>query len=132
MIFATSDAIYRNVAELRSLRYGGRPHPHHAACINGRAIVAYHRAAMIGDRDRFPEAYRFAVSALQEQSEVARAGTTDRRSMMDDRDVAKTTELLLKIAAAGATSTCEDVGSGLSHVQDLLAKAARELRDWQG
>lgn len=129
---AVADEVYEDVARLRSLRYGGRPHPHHAACVNGQAIVAYHQMAMLGDESMFLDACQFTISALRERWEVAQAGVDQTVRPIADKDVTKSMELLFKIATAGGMAPGEKPTSGTARAITLFATACEEMLGWRG
>jgi hypothetical protein len=114
---AACERVYRDVATLRKLRYANRPHPHHAACVNGFALVDYHRVTLLGDKNALPRAYESAVAALRERWMANETG-----------DVRKSTALLVKIALAGSMATAEKDRHGT--VGKAIVDALAELTKW--
>jgi tetratricopeptide (TPR) repeat protein len=127
-----AEVIYRRVADLRRRRYRSRFHPHHAACVHGRAIVEYHRMAMLGQVDHVLEACRQVTAGLEARWEVASwtPGITPER-VARDGDVGKSFELLGKISIAALSvaggSSSRRIREPIAH----LAEALGELAGWQ-
>jgi hypothetical protein len=125
-----ADEVYRTVGELRMQRYRGRAHPHHGSCVHGRAIVDYHRLAMLGRADRVLAACRFVTDGLAERWEVASwtpGASPDQ--VARDGDVGKSFDLLGKIAVA-AHVMAGDRPAG--HAVAQVADALDELGGWRG
>lgn len=125
-----ADDVFRKVGDLRAQRYRGRTHPHHASCVHGRAIVDYHRMAMLGHADRVVAACRFVTEGLAERWEVASwtPGASPER-VARDGDVGKSFDLLGKIAVA-AHAMAGDQPAG--HAVAQVAHALGELGGWRG
>lgn len=128
----TAEAVYRRVADLRRRRYRSRFHPHHAACVHGRAIVEYHRMAMLGQTDRVSEACRLVAASLEARWEVASwtPGITPER-VARDGDVGKSFELLGKIAIAALSMAGGPPSRWIREPIAHLAGALGELAGWQ-
>jgi hypothetical protein len=127
---AASD-VYRQIADLRARQYRNQPHPHHAACINGNAIVAYHRAALLNKPEYLVEAARWVAAALEERWQIAFfSPDVPNEDIITNDDVSKSLSLLSKISVAGSAAaahgTGQQVGTALAAVSDALA----ELVNW--
>jgi hypothetical protein len=121
--------IYRDVRALREARYHGRAHPHLAACVHGEAIVAYHRAALLRDVARLPDALTLAGTALEQRNRVVSGLRGPTPAVLRDGDVKKSADLMLKAAAAAVAGRYDDLDDGIAAVRKILDQAVSELRD---
>jgi hypothetical protein len=127
----SASMVYEKVADLRARRYMNRPHPHHAACIHGHAIVAYHRAALLNKPEYLVDATRWLATALRERWQVAffSPDTRDELIFAND-DVRKSVDLLGKVAAAGSVAAEGTVGDQVSNALRPVSEALAELMNW--
>jgi len=125
--------VYREVADLRERRYLGSPHPHHAACIHGNGIVAYHQAVLLHRPDYLVEAVRWVQAGLLERWQVATftPGLKEDR-IVADNDVRKSLDLLMKISVAGAMSAQGATGQQVGNALGVVSEAMAELVNWNG
>lgn len=122
-------AVYRDVRALREARYHGRAHPHLAACVHGEAIVTYHRAVLLRDLARLPDALTVAGAALEQRNRVVSGLRGPTPAVLRDNDVKKSADFLLKAAAVGVASRYDNLDDGMAAVRKILDQAAAELRD---
>ena len=122
-----AEHVYEVVRELREKRYGGRPHPHLAACLHGLAIVGYYRAALLGQAGALADAAGYASAALDQRLRIAGSLTgLATPAALTDPDVRKSVDLLLKITAAAMLARFTDVTDGSAAVTKVLQEAIRE------
>ncbi len=122
-----AEHVYDVVRELREKRYGGRPHPHLAACLHGLAIVEYYRATLLGLVGALADAAGYAAAALDQRLRIAGSLTgLGTPAALSDPDVRKSDDLLLKITAASVLARFTDVAGGSAAVTKVLQEAIRE------
>jgi hypothetical protein len=123
--------VYREVAELRARRYRNFPHPHHAACIHGNAIVAYHQAALLNRPEYLVDAAHWVAAGLRERWQVAfySPDVPDERIISND-DVVKSLELLVKISVAGSMAAQKGTGEQVGNALGAVSGALTELVNW--
>lgn len=128
-----AERVYDVVRELREQRYGGRPHPHLAACLHGLAITGYYRAALLGQAGELADAERNAAAALDQRLRIAGSlvgpGTS---AALRDPDVGKSVDLVLKIMTASVLTRFGDLVSGSDAVVKVLREAIGEWMDGPG
>ena len=125
--FREAERVYNVVRELREQRYGGRAHPHLAACLHGLAIVGYYKAALLGEVGELAGAAGNAVAALDQRLQIARSlSGAEADSALLDGDVRKSVDLLLKIMAGAVLSRSSELGSGSADVARLIGEAVKE------
>jgi hypothetical protein len=123
--------IYDELAKLRAGRYHERSHPHHAACIHGKAIIAYHRAALLRQEEQFVAAAQWVVAGLDERWKIAaESPTAGDEPIVRNDDVVKSLELLNKISVATLMSGERKAGARINRVMDATATAMAEIEDW--
>jgi hypothetical protein len=122
--------VYREVAELRARRYRDAAHPHHAACINGLAIIAYHRAAFLGEPAQVVEASLRVTQALAERWQVA-LGAPGGQPAISNGDVAKSLDLLSKIAAEAQLAIPGSRAARMERALRASAAGVAELIGWE-
>lgn len=125
--------VYREVADLRARRYKNFPHPHHAACIHGNAIVAYHQAVLLKRPEYLVDAARWVASGLQERWQVAffSPDVPDELIISND-DVVKSLELLVRISVAGSMAARQGAGEQVGNTLSVVSDALTELVNWNG
>lgn len=125
---AESARVYRVTRALREIRYGGRAHPHLAACVQGQSTVAYFRAALLGDIDQIAEAFRFAGEAMEQRRKVASGlrGSGNPAVLRDD-DVTKSIEFMLKLGVAGICAQHDRPGESKRAACNLVSEAMIEM-----
>jgi hypothetical protein len=123
-----ADAVYQAVRDLREKRYAGRVHPHLAACVNGLGLVAYYRAALLGDIAAIPAALGFAALAFEQRGSVAAEISGGRPAgVLRDSDVRKSASLMLKAAIASCWFAEDGPAKGEAAAVKILTKAIEEL-----
>ncbi len=125
-------SVYTTVADLRAARYRDMPHPHHASCVHGLAIVAYHRAALLKEPEWIVQASHLVAQGLDERWHVALASATpDGSEAVSNGDVGKSFDLLSKIAVeaqmAAPGTLAERKGRALKASDDGIT----ELVGWE-
>jgi hypothetical protein len=127
---AQAAQVYGAVRALRELRYGGRPHPHVAACVHGQALVSYYRAVLLGQVGQAAEALRFAAEAMEQRRKVA-AGLAgpDSEAILSDTDMRKSTSFMVKASMIGMLGGETKPDRSLSRVQGAFDEA---LKEWAG
>jgi hypothetical protein len=120
--------VYQAVRELREKRYAGRVHPHLAACVNGLGLVAYYRAALLGDIAAIPAALGFAAQAFEQRSSIAGEITGGRPAgVLRDSDVRKSASLVLKAAMASCWFAENGPAEGEAAAVEILTNTTEEL-----
>jgi hypothetical protein len=119
---AIARGIYEEVAARRGEIYGRMVHPHIAACINGLAIVDYHRAILLpADPSQrtawLRDATGNAIEALKQRELLDGSA--------DGEEAGKSAELLAKIALARTASPDEKT---LEDAASTADQAIEELR----
>ncbi|HEX2265909.1 MAG TPA: hypothetical protein VHH14_06480, partial [Solirubrobacterales bacterium] len=113
-----ANRIYSEVAEWRAEIYGRMVHPHIAACVNGLAIVAYHRAMLLPVDDAQRSAW------LREATDHVNKALKQREVLdgpVDGDEATKSAALLAKIALARSASlTREDAGDAVDEARDEM------------
>jgi hypothetical protein len=123
--------VYRVVAGLRALKYRDRPHPHHAACIHGNAIVDYHRAALLNEPEHLVDAARWVTAGLQERWQVASfAPNVASEQVIANDDVGKSLALLAKISVAWSMLAGRRSGDQVGSALAAVSEAVTELVNW--
>ena len=122
-----AEQVYEAVRALRELRYGGRPHPHVAACVQGQALVAYYRAVLLDQVGQVAEALRFAAEAMEQRRKVA-AGLAGPGSeaILGDSDMRKSASFIVKASMASMLGGEIKPGQGLKEVQGAFDEALAE------
>jgi hypothetical protein len=125
---AASSKVYREVADIRARRYMRMAHPHHAACINGNAIVAVHQAVLLNRPEYIVDAMHWVAAAAQERWEVASFSP----DIADDQiisngDVQKSMELSVKISVAGVLAAHKEAAE---YIDNVVSSALDELTNW--
>lgn len=124
-----ADRIYTDCRQLREERYGGRAHPHVAACINGQAIVAYYQALRLPQPGRAADAVRLAHLALTQRQEVASGlAGGDEAATFGDVDARKSTVLLAKAAYLALILGYPDPSDGENAARDEFKEAIKEFQ----
>jgi hypothetical protein len=124
-----AERVYQVVRGLRELRYGGRPHPHLAACLNGLAIVGHYRAALLDQVGELAAAAGHGAAAFDQRLRIAGSLTgPDARAALRDGDVRKSADLLLKIVTDVILTRYSDPQEGADAVAKVIGEAAGE---WQ-
>lgn len=128
---AATSKIYREVADLRARRYRNTPHPHHAACIHGNALVAYHRAVLLNEPEYLVEAAHWVAAGLQERWQVAffSPDVPNERIISND-DVRKSLDLLSKVSIAGSMAAKRGAGEQVGNALGVVSEALTELVNW--
>ncbi len=122
--------IYTECRLLREERYGGRAHPHLAACIHGQAIVAYYQGLRLPQPGRAADAIRLASTALTQRQEVASGlAGGDEEATLGDGDVRKSTTLLAKAAYLTLLLGYGNPIDGDHAVNDAFEEAREEFRN---
>lgn len=112
---------YESVGEIRRTMFGAAAHRHVAACVHGEALAAYYTALLV-DKTA-PE----VVHSLREATKKARQALAERELLepdLDGEDVAKSVQLLSKIALARvlvASGSPESLDKLVTKAQDELA-----------
>ena len=121
-------AVYQAVRDLREKRYAGQVHPHLAACVNGMGLVAYYRAALLGDIAAIPAALEVAAQAFEQRSSIAGEITGGRQAdVLRDSDVRKSASLMLKAAIASCWFAENGPAEGAAAAAKILNNATQEL-----
>lgn len=113
-------SIYHEVERERGVLYQRRVHPHIAACVHGRAIVAYYEAVLV-ERDDVSR-----TKKLRDATKAALEGLALREQLSgdpDSADVKKSTLLLAKISLMRQTL---GRGAPLDQMQ-ILAHLSQEV-----
>jgi hypothetical protein len=115
------------VRRLREGRYGGQPHPHLAACVNGEAFVAYYRAVLLGRHGELTDSLSLAAEAMRQRQTVASglAGPGN-PAVLRDADVRKSEEFMLKLTIAMLFAASARPAAGADHVMRMAGEAIRE------
>lgn len=125
---AAGSKVYREVADIRARRYMRMAHPHHAACINGNAIVALHQAVLLNQPEYMVDALRWVAAAVQERWQVASFSpdVADDQIISND-DVQKSVELSVKISVEGILAANK---GATEQVDKVVSEALDELTNW--
>lgn len=122
-----AERVYQAVRELREQRYSGRPHPHLAACLNGLAIVGYYRAALLGEVGALASAASHGATALDQRLRIAGSLVgPGAAGVVNDPDVRKSADLLLKIMTATVLARYTDPAEGSAALIRTLREATSE------
>ena len=118
--------VYAAVRALRELRYGGRAHPHLAACVHGQALVAYFRAVLLGMTGELADAFRFAAEAMEQRRKVVTGLTGPHSSaVLRNSDMHKSMDFIMKISVVGILDRSEGAAA--------VARICEEAREeWAG
>lgn len=119
--------IYEVVRALREQRYAGRAHPHLASCIHGQALVAYFRAALLGQPGQLGAAFGFASVALDQRRKVA-GGLIgpEAPEVLHDNDVGKSVEFTLKLCTAAIAERSGEPAAAAAVMHRVLDEVADE------
>jgi hypothetical protein len=122
--------VYAAVRTLRELRYGGRPHPHLAACVHGQALVAYFRAVLLGQTGELADTFRFAAEAMEQRRKVVSglAGPGS-EAVLRDGDMRKSVDFIMKAAAVTILDRHGNMKDGTAAVRRICDEAGEE---WSG
>lgn len=124
-----AERVYQTIRELREQRYGGRPHPHLAACLHGLAIVGHYRAALLDQLGELATAASHGAAALDQRLRIAGSlSGPDARATLRDPDVRKSADLLLKIMNDAVLARYTDSAQGTEAVAKISAEATSEWR----
>ena len=119
--------VYQVVRELREQRYGGRPHPHLAACLHGLAIVGQYRAALLDQVGELAAAASNGAAALDQRLRIAGSlNGPDARTTLSDPDVRKSADLMLKIVNDAVLARYTDSAKGTAAVAKVIGEATDE------
>ena len=122
-----AERVYQTVRELREHRYGGRPHPHLAACLNGLAIAGHYRAALLDQVGALAAAVGHGAAALDQRLRIAGSLTgPDARATLRDSDVRKSADLLLKVMNDAVLARFPDPDKGTAAVAKAIGEATDE------
>ncbi len=124
---AEAAGVYERVRALREQRYAGRPHPHLASCVHGQAVVAYFTAVLLGQTGKLAEAFAYAAEAMEQRRKIASgfAGLGD-PAVLDDGDVRKSHEFMMKVTIAGVYAASGEPGAGAGAVMGVVREAFGE------
>ena len=124
-----AELVYAAVRGLRENRYGGRAHPHLAACIQGQATVAYFRAVLLGKVGYLADSIGFAGLAMEQRIKVA-AGLTGPGSaeILNDIDVGKSLDFTIKVAVVSAYARQPTAAAAADVVMSVYGEASDEWR----
>jgi hypothetical protein len=119
--------VYATVRALRELRYGGRPHPHLAACVHGQALVAYFRAVLLGQTGELADTFRFAAEAMEQRRKVASglAGPGS-EAVLRNGDMQKSVDFIMKAAAVTILDRRGNMADGTAAVTRICDEAGEE------
>jgi hypothetical protein len=122
-----AEHVYQVVRELREQRYGGRPHPHLAACLHGLAIVGHYRAALLNQVGALAAAASNGAAAFDQRLRIAGSLIgPDARAAFNDPDVLKSTDLLLKVMTDAVLARDAEVATGTATVAKVTGEATTE------
>jgi hypothetical protein len=131
--FGQAEDVYEAVRALREARYRGRAHPHLAACVNGLGLVAYYRATLLDDAALILDAIGYVAAALEQRRMIADDSIGARRAgVLQDADVRKSADLMLKVAIAACWLGQDGPGDGKAETLRIFAEAADELAGGPG
>lgn len=107
-----AEMVYEAVRALREQRYRGRAHPHLASCLHGQAVVAYYRAALLGETAQLGDAFGFAAAAMEQRRKVAVGLAGHERAILRDTDMRKSVDFMMKVAISATFARFDSAAQG--------------------